>query len=100
MVEVVETKHTSLISQVVYLLTTLIVLVILLRFIFLLIGASGSTFVTWVYNLSGVFVQPFYGLFGRTFISGSPHLEIESIIAMIVVALIGGIIARLLRDLG
>jgi YggT family protein len=71
-----------------------------LRFIFLLLGASlDSKFVTWVYNISHPLVAPFGTIFGHTTkavagtIPGS-SFEPASLVALIVYGLIGGILLR------
>jgi len=70
------------------------------RFLFLLFGAnSASTFVQWVYQVSGPLVAPFEVVFGHTVntvqgVSGSVF-EIASLLALIVYGVIGGIVLSL-----
>ncbi len=67
-----------------------IIAFIVLRFILLLLAANqGSTFVDLVYGISGVFVAPFYGIFGNTPQFGASVVDVSSIVAIVVYALIG-----------
>jgi hypothetical protein len=80
----------------------LIELAVGLRFLFLLLGASlNSGFVTWVYNVSNPLVAPFGTMFGHVnkaipgTLQGSVF-EPASLIALVVYALIGGVLLRVL----
>lgn len=75
-------------KRIVYYIGGVIIALIALRFIFLLLGANrGSGFVDFIYDLSGIFVGPFVGIFGEpTF--GVSYVETSSIVAIIVYALI------------
>jgi hypothetical protein len=73
-----------------------------LRFIFLLLGASlESGFVTWVYDASHPLVAPFATVFGHATkavegtIPGS-YFEPASLVALVVYAVIGGVLVRIL----
>ncbi len=75
-------------SAVVWTLTGFVEIVVALRIIFKLIGANaGNGFVRFVYDLSGVFVNPFQGIV-RDVSSGSSVLEINSLIAMLIFVII------------
>jgi YggT family protein len=75
-------------------------LIIGLRFIFQLLGANPSSeFVTWIYNVSAPLVAPFTSVFGhatKTVPGTIPHstFELATLIALVVYAIIGGIIVR------
>lgn len=75
-------------KRIVYYIGGVIIALIALRFVFLLLGANrGSGFVDFIYDLSGIFVAPFVGIFGEpTF--GVSYVETSSIVAIIVYALI------------
>lgn len=70
------------------------------RLVFKLLGANaGSSFVSLIYSVSGVFVTPFSGIFRTGVTQGietKAVLEPATIIAMIVYALIGYGIVRLI----
>lgn len=77
------------IARLVYFIFGLIVAFIALRFVLLLLGANeGNAFVDLVYGVSGFFVAPFYGIFGNTPQFGASIIDVSSIVAIIVYALI------------
>ncbi len=76
------------ISAVVWTVTGFIEILIGLRILFKLLAANaGNGFVDFIYNLSGVFADPFQGIV-QDVSSGSTILEINSLIAMLIFALI------------
>lgn len=83
-------------QRVIYYLAGIIVSLLLLRFIFQLLGAAeGNAFVDFIYGLSGIFVAPFYGIFGEpTF--GQSQFETSTLVAIIIYALVAVGIAKLL----
>ncbi len=83
-------------TRVIYYLTGVIVALLALRVVLLLLGANASSpFVNFVYGLSGIFASPFYGIFGYQPSYGISTLELSSIVAIIVYALVGYGLARL-----
>ena len=90
------------VSRVIYFLLAVLVVIIGLRFLFLLLGANQTNaFISFLYSLSFVFVAPFKGIFndpsiGRT---GVSVFEVSSIIAALVYALIAWGIVSLVRIL-
>ncbi len=75
-------------STVVWTLTGFVEIVVAIRIIFKLIGANaGNGFVRFIYDISGVFVNPFQGIV-RDVSSGSSVFEINSLIAMLIFILI------------
>jgi hypothetical protein len=50
-----------------------------------------------VYSVSYPFVAPFFGLVGYQFQAGVSRLEIETIVAMVVYAIVGWIIIKLVN---
>jgi hypothetical protein len=83
-------------QRVVYYLGGVIIALLFLRLIFQLFGANqASGFVDFIYSLSGVFVAPFFGIFGEpTF--GASHFETSTLVAIIIYALLTVGIAKLL----
>ncbi|MGA7673258.1 MAG: hypothetical protein WBW04_22765 [Nitrolancea sp.] len=76
------------ISAVIWTITGFIEILIGLRILFKLLAANaGNGFVNFIYNLSGVFVNPFQGMVNDV-TSGSTILEINSLIAMLLFALL------------
>ena len=75
-------------SAVVWTLTGFVEILVAMRIIFKLIGAHASNgFVRTIYDLSGVFVNPFQGIV-RDLSSGSFTFEINSLIAMLIFVII------------
>jgi hypothetical protein len=83
-------------QRVVYYIGGFIIALLALRMLFQLLGANqGSDFVGFIYGLSGLFVAPFFGIFGEpTF--GQSHFETSTLVAIIVWGLITWGVAKLL----
>lgn len=83
-------------ARLVFFIFGVIIAFIVLRFILLLLGANeGNAFVDLVYGISGVFVAPFYGIFGNTPQFGASVIDVSSIVAIIVYTLIAWAITSL-----
>ena len=86
------------VEMIVYYLFGLLEALLALRFALSLLGANQSNgFAQFIYNLTYPFVAPFFGLFGYTFQYGVARVEVETLTAMAVYALVGYAIGRLLR---
>ncbi|MBO0780273.1 MAG: YggT family protein [Ktedonobacteraceae bacterium] len=83
------------IATVVYFVLGVLEVIMLLRFVFRLLGANqGSDFVVFLYNLSHVFVYPFNGIFNDQTIGKVSVFEVSTLIAMLVYALVAwGLVA-------
>jgi len=83
-------------QRVVYYIGGLIIALVFVRLLLQLLGANqGSDFVGFMYGLSGIFVAPFYGIFGEpTF--GQSHFDTSALVAMVVYGLLTVGIAKLL----
>lgn len=82
--------------KVVWYIAGIIIALLALRVIFLLLAANqGSPFVDLVYGLSGIFAAPFFGIFNYTPAYGQSVLEVSSLVAMVIYALIAWGIAKL-----
>jgi len=78
-----------LIARIIYFVFGVIIVLIVLRFVLLLLGANqGNGFVDFVYGISGIFVAPFYGIFNNTPVFGASIVDASSIVAIIIYALI------------
>ena len=85
-------------EQIIYLLLGILETVLAVRVVLSLLGANqGNPFAQLIYGISGIFVAPFFGLFGYQFQYGIARFEIETVVAMVVYALIAWILARLTR---
>jgi len=81
--------------QLVYLVFGLIEGLIAIRFVLKALGANPSAgFAQLIYGITAPLVAPFYGLFGNPTAQGSV-LEVHSIVALIVYALLGWLVVRL-----
>ncbi|MFO7681030.1 MAG: YggT family protein [Chloroflexota bacterium] len=83
-------------TQWIWVVLGFVEVIIGLRVILLLIGANPqSPFAAFIYNLSAIFLLPFAGLVGAP-AAGGMVLEISSIIAMLVYALLAWGIDRII----
>lgn len=83
-------------QRVIYYVGGVIIALLAVRLLLQLLGANqGSDFVGFIYGLSGIFVAPFFGIFGEpTF--GQSHFETSALVAIVVYALLTVGIAKLL----
>jgi len=83
------------VTQLIWLLVGLLEGVLGLRFIFKLIGVNeANAFASLLYKVTGLFMAPFASLTGAP-AAGGMVLEVSTLIAMIVYALIGWVLARI-----
>lgn len=83
-------------SRVVWYIVGFIIVLLVLRLVLLLLGANdNNAFVGFVYALSGVFAWPFYGIFSYQPAYGQSVLEVSSLVAAAVYALIGWGVSKL-----
>lgn len=86
-----------LVQRAVYYLVGFIAIMLLIRIILLLLAANqGNGFVDFIYTVSGLFAMPFYGIFSYVPAYGSSVFEISSVVAIIIYALVGWGIAKLI----
>jgi YGGT family len=84
-------------EQAVWLVTGVVDALIVIRFVFKLLAASSqASFVTFIYNLTQIFVAPFHGIF-NTAANGRNVFEPESLVAIVIYSLIGWGLASLVR---
>jgi hypothetical protein len=77
------------IATVTYFVLGVLEIILLLRFIFRLLGANeGNSFIMFLYGLSHVFVAPFSGIFSNPVLSSNSVFEVSTLIAMLVYALL------------
>jgi hypothetical protein len=85
-------------TSLIYFLLGVLEVVLGLRFIFRLLGASeASSFITFLYNLSHPFVTIFNGIFNDQSIGSTGVFEISTLLAMLIYALIAWGIVSLVR---
>lgn len=84
------------IGRIISIIAGVIIALLALRFIFVLLGANrGNVIADTVYNLSRPFVEPFFGLFNYTPQFGKAHFEIETLVAILVYAIIAWILIKI-----
>ncbi len=84
-------------EQAIWLLTGIVTALLIIRFIFKLLAASTqASFVTFIYDLTQLFVAPFHGIF-NTAANGRNVFEPESVVAIVIYLLIGWGLASLVR---
>lgn len=83
-------------ERVVYLVGGILLAILGLRFLLMLLGAnSGAGFADFVYTVSHPFVTPFFGLFNYREQFGANRFEFETLIAMVVYAIVMVVIAKM-----
>jgi hypothetical protein len=83
-------------ERVIYLLGGILITILALRFLLSLLGANrGNGFADFIYSVSHPFVAPFFGLFNYDETFGRSRFEFETLIAIVVYAIIMAILARL-----
>lgn len=78
-------------NDVVWLFIGLIMLLIVVRIIFLLLGANNTGIVSTIYQISGVFIAPFVGIFESPSY-GSSFFDMAAVVGLGFYAILGVII--------
>ncbi|HEX8349066.1 MAG TPA: YggT family protein [Hymenobacter sp.] len=87
----------NLAARIVRFIAGTIIGLLALRFLLSLLGANrGNTFADIIYGITYPFVSPFFGLFGYDATYGRSRFEFETLVAMLVYALLAMAIARAL----
>lgn len=95
---VVAKSGASTTEQIIYFITGVLLALMAGRFILSLLGANqGNGFADFIYGVTYPFVAPFFGLFGYEVEYGVARLEIETLVAMLVYALVAYGIVKLIR---
>jgi len=97
----VSNRNNNIIKKLVYYVLGVLETLLAFRLVFKVLGANpGSTFVSFIYTISEVFLAPFVGIFRSAVSSGietKSVLEATTIIAMIVYAIIAYGVVRLIE---
>lgn len=80
-------------NQIIWYIIGVINILIFSRFLLLLLGAGSSGFVSFIYDISGIFVRPFFGIFGTTRIEKSVF-EVASLCAIFAYTILGFLISQ------
>lgn len=92
-----------MVARIINFIAGILISLLAIRLVLSLLGANrGNAFADFIYSLTYPFVAPFFGLFGYTMKYGVARLELETIVAMIVYALVAYGLVRLvtLRQAG
>lgn len=85
------------VNRIIYSLLSLLEIVLGIRFVLKLIAANpGSGFASFIYGISGAFTAPFNALLGTPSAGGSA-LEVTTLVAMVIYALLTWIIVRVIQ---
>jgi uncharacterized protein YggT (Ycf19 family) len=88
-------RGSTLAERIVYLVGSVIISVLALRFILSLLGANrGNVIADFIYSVSQPFVAPFFGLFNYTPQFGVVRFEFETLVAIIFYTIAMAIIGR------
>ena len=92
-----KTEHRMTVAErLVYLIGGIILALLALRFLLSLLGANRTIgFADFIYDASHPFVSPFFGLFNYEEQFGTSRFEYETLVAIVVYAIIMAIVARL-----
>lgn len=89
-------SNSVVLKRVVWYIAGVIIALLAIRVVLLLLGANrDSGFVDFVYALSEIFAAPFYGIFNYVPAYGQSVLELSSLVAIAVYALVAWGIAKL-----
>lgn len=81
--------------RAIYLLFAVIEALLLIRFVLKALGANADAgFAQFIYGITGLLVAPFVGLFGTPQATTGAILEVHTLIALIIYALLGWLLAR------
>jgi hypothetical protein len=81
--------------QAIYLVFGLIEAVLLIRFVLKALGANAEAgFAQFIYGMTGPLVAPFLGLFGTPQAASGATLELHTLIALVIYALVAWLLAK------
>jgi hypothetical protein len=89
--------HQNVMARVIWYIAGVLITLLALRFVLVLLGANPSNgFVNFIYSASHPFVAPFFGVFSYNNLRyGVSRLEVYTLLAIVVYALIAFGLARL-----
>ena len=86
----------NLAGRIISFIGSIVVILLGLRLVLALLGANPANgFANFIYSVSHPFVAPFFGLFSYKDNLGVGHFEVSTLVAMIVYAIITGLLVRL-----
>jgi uncharacterized protein YggT (Ycf19 family) len=89
----------QLIFRILYTIVTFIQTLLVFRIILRVIGADDTNvFVSWVYNLTETFIDPFRGIVAEEMMIDRFTLELTPVIALVFYAILGFVFAELSKS--
>jgi hypothetical protein len=83
------------ITRALYLIFGVIEALLAIRFVLKALGANAEAgFAQFIYGVTGPLVVPFVGLFGTPQAAGGATLEVHTLVALVVYALVGWLLVR------
>src|ERR1017187_1887801 len=90
-------QRSSIAARIVWYIAGILLVLLAFRFVFILLGANPANgFANFIYTTSHPFAAPFFGIFGYNIKYGISRVELASLVAMVVYALVAFGISRLL----
>lgn len=84
-----KSKGNTVVARLIWFVAGVIIALLTLRFVLILLGANrGSAFVDFIYDISHPFAAPFFGIFNYDLNYGVARVELSTIVAVAVYALI------------
>jgi hypothetical protein len=82
-------------TQAIYLIFGLIEALLLIRFVLKALGANAEAgFAQFIYGISGPLVAPFVGLFGTPQAASGATLELHTLVALVIYALVAWLLGK------
>lgn len=82
---VVRGRGQTLLTNIVWFMAGVIIVLLVFRFIFALLGANpANSFAHFIYQVSHPFVAPFFSLFSYNYAYGISHFEAYTLVAILV----------------
>lgn len=89
----------SLIFKILYTLTTFVQTLIIFRIVLKVINANETNnIVSWIYNLTDTFLQPFKGIVAQEMLIDRFRLELTPIVALIFFSILGFALSELSKS--
>ena len=89
-------SRSNLAARIIWFIAGVIITLLAFRFVLVLLGANPANgFANFIYSISHPFAAPFFGLFGYSLHYGVSRLELSTLIAMGVYAIVAYGLARL-----
>lgn len=88
----------NLAERIIWFIAGTIITLLLFRFVLILLGANqGNGFVDFIYGISYPFARPFFGIFGYNLEYGVSRVEISTLVAIAVYAVLAWGLSKLVN---